>query len=68
VIREPYRDGRESSWTGVGFMRAFEGSEIEFDVNDVKTGMTYDIVIRYEPQVNEENGHFYGVISNKIFL
>jgi len=51
VIREPYRDGREQTWTGVGFMRAFEGSEIEFDVDDVKTGMNYDIIIRYEPQV-----------------
>ncbi|XP_065338114.1 laminin subunit beta-1 isoform X2 [Cloeon dipterum] len=51
VIREPYRDGRDQTWTGIGFMKVFENSEIEFDVGDIKTGMNYDIVIRYEPQM-----------------
>ncbi|XP_046984371.1 laminin subunit beta-1 isoform X1 [Schistocerca americana] len=51
VIREPYRDGRENSWTGTGFMRAFTGSELEFPINNIQQGMDYDIVIRYEPQV-----------------
>ncbi|XP_046407142.1 laminin subunit beta-1 isoform X2 [Ischnura elegans] len=51
IIREPFRDGREKTWTGVGFMRVFEDSHLEFLVNDIKTSMEYDIVIRYENQL-----------------
>ncbi|XP_021926605.1 laminin subunit beta-1 isoform X2 [Zootermopsis nevadensis] len=50
VIREPFRDGRENTWTGTGFMRTFEDSALEFIVDNIKTSMEYDIVIRYEPQ------------------
>lgn len=50
LVREPYAD-RDSSWTGLGFMRVFEGSTLEFDINDVPASMEYDIVIRYESQV-----------------
>ena len=49
VIREPYRDGRPDTWTGTGFMKAYENSQIEFTVGDIKTTAEYDIVIRYEP-------------------
>lgn len=49
VIREPYRDGRPDTWTGAGFMKAFEDSYLEFDVDDILTTMEYDIVVRYEP-------------------
>lgn len=51
VIREPYRDGSDITWTGTGFMKAFERSFIEFTVDDIKTSMDYEIVIRYEPQL-----------------
>ncbi|KAJ9579192.1 hypothetical protein L9F63_024702, partial [Diploptera punctata] len=51
VIREPFRDGRENTWTGTGFMRTFEDSTLEFNVDNIQTSMEYDIVIRYEPQV-----------------
>ncbi|XP_059469528.1 laminin subunit beta-1 isoform X2 [Neocloeon triangulifer] len=51
IIREPYRDGREQTWTGIGFMKVFENSEIEFDLGDIRTSMDYDIVIRYEPLI-----------------
>ncbi|XP_066997490.2 laminin subunit beta-1 [Anabrus simplex] len=51
VIREPYRDGQENTWTGTGFMRAFEDSDLEFKIDNVKTSLEYDIVIRYEPQM-----------------
>nr|CAD7455704.1 unnamed protein product [Timema tahoe] len=51
VIREPFRDGRENTWTGTGFMRTFEDSKLEFIVDNIQTSMEYDIVIRYEPQV-----------------
>lgn len=52
MIREPYRDNRPDSWTGSGFMKASEGSTIEFDINDIKTTALYDPVIRYEPLQN----------------
>ncbi|XP_076350667.1 laminin subunit beta-1-like isoform X2 [Tachypleus tridentatus] len=42
---------RETTWTGLGFMRAYEGSELVFDVTDVPESLEYDIVIRYEPQL-----------------
>lgn len=48
---EPNRDGRGDSWTGTGYTRTFEGSRLEFDINDIKTPMEYDIVIRYSPQL-----------------
>ncbi|XP_077296582.1 laminin subunit beta-1 [Arctopsyche grandis] len=51
-IREPFRDGREDSWTGTGFMKVFEGDHIEFTIDDIVTSMDYDIVIRYEPQIS----------------
>nr|CAD7401088.1 unnamed protein product [Timema cristinae] len=51
VIREPFRDGRENTWTGTGFMRTFEDSKLEFIVDNIQTSMEYDIVIRYEPQL-----------------
>nr|XP_018916395.1 PREDICTED: laminin subunit beta-1 [Bemisia tabaci] len=49
VIREPYRD-RNSSWTGPGFMRVFDGTGLEFTIDRVPNSLEYDIVIRYEPQ------------------
>ncbi|KAK9751877.1 Laminin EGF domain [Popillia japonica] len=52
VIREPYRDGRPDSWTGTGFMKATEGSTIEFNIDDIRTSALYDPVIRYEPLQN----------------
>ncbi|XP_012282234.1 laminin subunit beta-1 isoform X2 [Orussus abietinus] len=49
VIREPFRDGRNNTWTGIGFMKALEGSTLNFTVDDIRRSMWYDIVVRYEP-------------------
>lgn len=49
VIREPYRDGRNSTWTGTGFMKALEGSVLNFTVDDIRRSMWYDVIVRYEP-------------------
>lgn len=49
VIREPFRDGRNNTWTGIGFMKALEGSTLNFTVDDIYRSMWYDIIVRYEP-------------------
>nr|XP_012215232.1 PREDICTED: laminin subunit beta-1 [Linepithema humile] len=49
VIREPYRDGRNSTWTGTGFMKALEGSMLNFTIDDIRRTMEYDVIVRYEP-------------------
>lgn len=53
VIREPYRDGKEVTWTGPGLIKAFQGGFVEFLVDGLKTSMNYDIIIRYEPTSSE---------------
>ncbi|XP_031335758.1 laminin subunit beta-1 isoform X2 [Photinus pyralis] len=54
VIREPYRDGGKNTWTGTGFIRAFENSSVEFQVDDIKTSMDYDINLRYESVMDRD--------------
>ncbi|XP_035719159.1 laminin subunit beta-1-like isoform X1 [Vespa mandarinia] len=49
VIREPYRDGRNSTWTGTGFMKALQDSTLNFTIDDIRRSMWYDIIVRYEP-------------------
>lgn len=51
-IREPYRDGRDNTWSGTGFMRGVENSYLEFTVDNIKAPMNYDIVFRYELPVS----------------
>lgn len=51
VIREPFRDGRDNTWTGTGFMRVYDDAELTFDIKNIPSTMNYDIVLRYEPQV-----------------
>ncbi|KAK2718943.1 laminin subunit beta-1-like [Artemia franciscana] len=51
IIREPYRDGRDKTWSGPGFVRAFKDSFLEFDIDGIPQSMDYDLVIRYEPQL-----------------
>lgn len=71
VVLEPNRDGRENTWTGTGYLRAFEKSFIEFIINDIQAPLDYDIVIRYSPQfprgwenVNVKVEHFDPVDPN----
>ncbi|GAB6026920.1 laminin beta [Chamberlinius hualienensis] len=50
VVKEPYGD-RENTWTGLGFLKVYQDSYIEFIVDNIQTSMDYDVVIRYEPQL-----------------
>jgi len=54
-IREPYRDGRNNTWTGTGFMKIFDDAELVFDIKDIPATTNYEIVLRYEPQVSHTN-------------
>ena len=63
MLREPPRDGRGQHWTGLGFMRVFDGSFLEFDIENIETSMEYDLVIKYEPQVC-----FLMIKINNIFI
>lgn len=51
IIREPYRNGQETTWTGQGFVDLLEASRLKFGVKDLPRTTTYDIAIRYEPKV-----------------
>ncbi|XP_050676949.1 laminin subunit beta-1 [Leptidea sinapis] len=50
VIRENFPEGRKETWSGPGFMKLPESSTLVFAINNIKTSMNYNIVIRYEPQ------------------
>lgn len=62
VLREPFRDGRDSTWTGLGFMRVFKDSYLEFEIENIETSMEYDLVLSYEPQVM---GEVTGLLCSK---
>ncbi|XP_041349801.1 laminin subunit beta-1-like isoform X2 [Gigantopelta aegis] len=51
-IREPFADG-PSYWTGPGYMQVMEGDSIEFTVDNIMFPTFYDVVIRYDPRMNE---------------
>lgn len=50
-IREPFRDGRDNTWTGTGFMKVFDDAELVFDLKNIPITTNYEIVLRYEPQI-----------------
>ncbi|CAG0885936.1 unnamed protein product [Cyprideis torosa] len=49
LIKEPRRAGQETPWTGLGYMRVFEGSKLTFKVDDIQSDLNYDLVLRYVP-------------------
>lgn len=51
-IQEPYRDGRNNTWTGTGFMKLFDESELVMDIKNIPITGPYEIVLRYDNQVS----------------
>ena len=51
IVRAPH-PGRPTTWTGEGFMEVHEGDKIDFEISNLGQSMEYEIVVRYEPQVN----------------
>ncbi|XP_058129242.1 laminin subunit beta-1 [Anopheles ziemanni] len=50
VVRERAND-RDADFTGPGFIRAAEGTKLEFTLDDIPKTMNYDVQIRYHPQM-----------------
>ena len=49
--RKP-ENGAAVTWTGPGFIRAFEGDIIDFQIDDIPLSLNYSVVIRYEIAVS----------------
>lgn len=50
VYRE-HIPGHIVTWTGPGFARVKDGAGLVFTVDNIPYAMEYDIMIRYEPEV-----------------
>lgn len=46
-------------------MRAFEGSTLEFNVDEILKSMEYDIVVRYEPEYPSYSGEARVLITRE---
>jgi laminin, beta 1 len=50
VLKEPYHD-RVQTWTGPGYQRVYEGTDLEFNIDNIPKTMNYDVIIRYQTQM-----------------
>ena len=49
VVREQHPE-RPGTWTGPGFVRVYEDTDLTFTIDNVPKSMNYDVVLRYTPQ------------------
>ncbi|XP_030044481.1 laminin subunit beta-4, partial [Microcaecilia unicolor] len=53
VFREPYPD-KPVTWTGPGFARVLNGTDLRFTINNIPYPMDFLIALRYEPEYSED--------------
>lgn len=39
------------TWTGTGLVRLYEGSALEFNINNIPNSGDYEVILRYEQPV-----------------
>lgn len=45
--------GQAVTWTGLGLVRVLDGAGLRFTVDNLPSSMDYQLAIRYDPEVRE---------------
>lgn len=53
IIPRQRTDGQAVTWTGLGLVRVQDGAGLRFTVDNLPSSMDYQLSIRYDPEVRE---------------